>query len=474
MTQDIFDFNLDMSYRVNTLLTLSSDEQYEAVRRLLDIYRISKSKKIEKFFINLCVFDRCVNPVLKLELLYSLKDAIGPKNSTTVYEAFSNTAFVFACRVSENAGYWIYAKKALMEFVETFQDKKGPRSLLYSTIVVNFLNMPTDEILAYVFQYRKFDFFSHFTQTLFNKFEKKMQVKDQLVLLQTFRENEHSLWSILDNEDNLLRDRLEACDILVSGENAEYAKSAKKVLERIVPKEDYTVNAENVHLPSIARSVEKTVSALLEMNLGKSNVTYEQVVTRLSEMSFGSTLQNENQKRLRVVLSRIFGYNFLKFTTHLLTLQDIFGQVWLFIQKSPHSSELMLRLGQELLDMFDTCSQGYVCRLVNVLSGFGTELGVSLDYEDEIYAIFSTKVNKLLSDAPEPLRDKLLEELTISNSEPGRRANLLKYLRPRVPGVWNEIFDIFKQELTITDLDLYCRKVMMKYEGIADSVVFKK
>jgi hypothetical protein len=127
----------------------------------------------------------------------------------------------------------------------------------------------------------------------------------------------------------------------------------------------------------------------------------------------------------------------------------------------------MLRLIQELLDMFDTCSQGYVCRLVNVLSGFGTELGVSLDYEDEIYAIFSTKVNKLLSDAPEPLRDKLLEELTV---ESDRRVNLLKYLRPRVPGIWNEIFEVFKEELTVTDLDLYCRKVMMKYEGITNSV----
>lgn len=467
MAQDIFDFNLELSHRVNTLLTLSPDEQYETVRRLLDIYRLSKSKKIEKFFISLCIFDRRIDPRLKLEMLYLLKEDVGSKNGRrkAVYEAFSNTAFVFASRVSENAGYWRYAKKALMEFVETFQDEIGPRSLLYSTTMTNFRKMPIEEMLAFVFQYRKFDFFSHFTQTLFAKFREQLLVKDQLVLLQTFRENEQctsTLWSILENEDNLLRDRLEACDMLISGGNVECAERAraKKILEHIVPKEDYTSNAENAHLPSIARSVEKTVSALLQMNLGQVSLTSEQVITRVSSM-----LGEADQKRLRVVLGRIFGYDFLKFTTHSLTLKDIFGQVWLFIQKSPHISELMVRLVQELLDMFDTCSQGYVCRLVNVLSGFGSDLGVRLDYEDEIYAIFSTKVNKLLSEAPEALRDKLLEELTISSSEPDRRANLLKYLRPRVPGVWNEIFEVFQEELTVTDLDLYCRKVMMKYEG---------
>jgi uncharacterized protein YpbB len=152
-----------------------------------------------------------------------------------------------------------------------------------------------------------------------------------------------------------------------------------------------------------------------------------------------------------------------------LTLEDIVKNLWLVIENSRFKKELCKRLEQELIDMYDTCSQGYATRLINVFSGFPIEgsdnLGISISYEDEIYNIFSNKVNKIVSNAPESLKEKLLEELLVPSNHHEDRLNLIRYLRPFLPKIWNEIYEIFKEELTITDLDLYCRKVTMKYEG---------
>jgi uncharacterized protein YpbB len=168
-------------------------------------------------------------------------------------------------------------------------------------------------------------------------------------------------------------------------------------------------------------------------------------------------------------LNRIFNYNFLKFSKYKLTLEDIVKNLWLVIENSRFKKELCKRLEQELIDMYDTCSQGYATRLINVFSGFPIEgsdnLGISISYEDEIYNIFSNKVNKIVSNAPESLKEKLLEELLVPSNHHEDRLNLIRYLRPFLPKIWNEIYEIFKEELTITDLDLYCRKVTMKYEG---------
>jgi hypothetical protein len=93
------------------------------------------------------------------------------------------------------------------------------------------------------------------------------------------------------------------------------------------------------------------------------------------------------------------------------------------------------------------------------------DLGITISYEDEIFAIFSNKINTLVSQAPFEIKEQLLEELIIPSNDHENRLNLIRYLRPYLPQIWNEIFEIFKDELTITDLDLYCRKVTMKYEG---------
>ena len=134
-------------------------------------------------------------------------------------------------------------------------------------------------------------------------------------------------------------------------------------------------------------------------------------------------------------------------------------------------SQLIRRLDQELVDMYETCSRGYASRLINIFSGFDiTDLGIAISYEDEIYTIFSNKVNRLIMQAPQPIQEKLLEELILPANDYENRLTLINYLRPHLSKIWNEIFQIFKDELTTIDLDLYCRKVTMRYEGLIDRV----
>jgi hypothetical protein len=259
--------------------------------------------------------------------------------------------------------------------------------------------------------------------------------------------------------------RLEACDILFLKGSSAVKAQAQHLIETLVPQDAYTTNKENAHLSSIAASVNRTLDLLLEKNRDKTppQNLYNILLQRFSHQKSLSSGLN-----VKGSLYRIFNYNFLRFTSHHLTLKEVIENVCLFIDSFPPETQQQLytRLEQELDDMYNTCSQGYLTRLINVFSGFGVEdVGISIAFEDQIYAIFSLKVNERIAAAPEELKDTLLEELTVSTNEPERRMNLTRYLRPYLSKIWNEIFDEFSANLTTTDLDLYCRKVLLKYEG---------
>jgi hypothetical protein len=237
----------------------------------------------------------------------------------------------------------------------------------------------------------------------------------------------------------------------------------QNIISNILPNLPYVNlvnNPENAHLSSMVQSLNRTLKSLLELNKGKE-LPSDLYTVLLSKF--------EGNKKIKGSLNRIFNYSFLKFSDYKLTLKEIIQNIWVFIDSCEEAlkGQLFTRLEQELEDMYDTCSQGYASRLINTFSGFQiTDLGIAISYEDEIYTIFSNKVNRLIMNAPQPIQEKLLEELLVPTDDYENRLNLLSFLRPHLHKIWNEIFEIFKDELTVTDLDLYCRKVTMRYEGI--------
>lgn len=467
---DVYDLMLSHKHRLQLILIMDSINQIETIKKLIDLYRLFGAKKLEKFLIYLCIFDVRTNLYLKQEILYILKTRLTTKNKPFIQRAVSNTLFQVVSRAFKKDEYW----SMLEENLQYLDDVIELKNMLRNIIILTFKNLRTKEPFKKIFnlliKLNHADIFMDTCTFLFLNFCTQLTTKNKLQLLQVIfdKENEFmdNLFHIVNDQTLDLNLRLEACDILFLKGSENIKIKVQSILKNILPNTSYNDNPENVHLLSMVASVDRTLDILIDRHKGKSDTEnlYQLLLDKFNHLKDFDKIQGS--------LNRIFNYNFLKFSKHKLTLREVLRHIWIVIDDcEPHAREEMYcRLGQELLDMYDTCSYGYVTRLINVLSGFeinGTSnLGITISYEDEIYGIFSAKINTLVQNAPKSIKCKLLEEIMVPSNDHENRLTLTRYLRPFLPQIWNEIFDIFKDVLTITDLDLYCRKVTMRYEGI--------
>ena len=460
---DVLDLTVSNNLRFKLLLIMDKNRQYETLKRLMDIYRLSGIKKLEKFFIQICIFDNGqIDLYLKQEMLYILSSK---KTTNKIKLSFSNVLFLMLKKAFNSGEVWIMLEENLILYNTIFKDV-SIHNLIKNIVVIGIKsNVPFEKMFSLLNKFRNESYFMELCALFFNtRKNKQTRVKDDLILLQILFDKENcfmdSLFHIADNKFIDLGLKLEACDILYLKGSENVKEKVRIILKNILPDLAYTNNPENVHLSSVVASVDKTLTALLEKNKGKK------APLNLFEL----LCKKFDTVKIKGSLSRIFNYNFLKFSKHQLTLKEIMEQIYICMIECNHKDQLFIRLGEELTEMYDSpCSQGYVTRLINVFSGFEVDgsfnLGITISYEDEIYAIFSNKVNDMVMNAPLSIKEQLLIELMVPSNDYENRLNLIRYLRPYLPKIWNEIFEIFKDELTITDLDLYCRKVTMRYEG---------
>lgn len=498
--QMVFDLNLSNDQRIKFLFNMDKSSQFESIKRLIDIYNASNVKKLEKFLIYLCKFDDQIDIYLKQEMLHVLSCKVSVKNKHLLHQPFSNVLFLMIKKALNFEEYWLMYKTNFILYNSIFKDQNN-YVLLKNIIILVFKKFTftkkelapltlrrsiqgADRPVSEEFKLQSknvsdpfnkiFDLMSYFKNELYfvdlcvflyKNYNDVINIKNNLLLLQLIFENENSfsdsLFQIIDNEAIELNLKLEACDILLLKGSEKIKNRTQHIIKTILPDLPYSHNSENAHLSSVVASIDKTLEKLLLLNKGKKSPL------NLHEILL---LKYENNEKIKGSLNRIFNYNFLKFSKYKLTLKEIIENIWVFIDElEPElKAQLLIRLEQELGDMYNSCSQGYASRLINVFSGFqinGTDnLGITISHEDEIYAIFSNKVNNAIINAPQSIKEQLLEELMIPTNIYENRLNLTRYLRPFLPKIWNEIFEIFKDELTVTDLDLYCRKVTMKYE----------
>lgn len=465
--EKVFDLTISNNERFKLLNQMNKDDQYEALKRMLHIYTISKVKKIEKFFIHICIYDKEeIDLYIKQELFKSLALYITNKNKENIRLAYENILYFILLNAFKNEPYWLM----LNSFIKTCPFERNNYTLFKNMTIFGFKSFKSDIIFK-----KLFNFFSHFKEDanfekictfIIQKYSDKVTIKNKLLLLQIIFKDENifinDLMEIVDDKSCSLAIKLEACDIMCLNGNKSIKSKAQALIKSILPDTAYINNDENVHLSSIASSVDKTLELLLQRNKGKK------APSNLYEILIGKY----SNKVCKASLNRIFNYNFLKFSKYNLTLKEIIENIYICIEECNHNlqKELYNRLDQELIDMYDTCSNGYVTRLINVFSGFEINgklnLGISISYEDEMYAIFSNKVNKIIEVAPPSLKDILVEELMVPTNFYEKRMTLTRYLRPFIPKIWNEIFEIFKDDLSVEDLDLYCRNISVKYDGL--------
>jgi len=101
--------------------------------------------------------------------------------------------------------------------------------------------------------------------------------------------------------------------------------------------------------------------------------------------------------------------------THLIVYADLLDHLWAYIRVHEHKDTLVKRLMEELEEGVDSCGNGKVSRLVNVLAGF--EEGMR---GDDLQSVFQSKMAALRS-LPDRLHaaQELFREYAIPVDEQG-------------------------------------------------------
>lgn len=302
------------------------------------------------------------------------------------------------------------------------------------------------------------------------------------------------LLSVAKDSSEKTRDRLEACDIIcIKERDVDLVARAKTIIQSLISRES-AVSSESAHLASISNSMEKTVSELIRIQKADPatiarqsssprrgrrprKVGAEDPVVRcrqwdvdemIEHLSCSSAIPDAEATNIKIAITHIQQHVFAAFTSHSLTLKQIFELAWSFIQSSPEprKTQLLVRMRQELADMSGTCTQGYISRIINVFSGFTDTMGIGLTYEEEIYTIFSHRVEQAIQTAPVDIRDILVNQITVRTDQPQNRIQLLTFLSPLLPQIWKNIRSSYKTILSDQEFDLHYRNVVSRYDLI--------
>jgi hypothetical protein len=251
----------------------------------------------------------------------------------------------------------------------------------------------------------------------------------------------------------------DAADVLLYLGSRESIQEAQAVIEHLSVGSLFYHNEQNVHLKSIEKGIINIIQYLDTLDLHPLP-HFDFICTRLDE---SLEKEPEDLARVRDALTRIeLDRTLFKEINH--SLQTIFLMLWSYIGRHEYRDELKKRMIEELVDMSDTCTTGYLGRLVNVLSGFG-ECSLHISWEEQIAANLRGRLNarlRLMED--EDLKDKILGDMTM-NDALFKKPAFNQFFREHISEIKEEMYKEFREHIPDTDWDLYFRKAIMDYEG---------
>ena len=207
--------------------------------------------------------------------------------------------------------------------------------------------------------------------------------------------------------------RADAADTLACIGSPDNKKKAKQILASLgningIAKTVFE-NSQNVHSASIEKSVMKSIKNIMVIHIEKTYLfsdikrlvkkIYKEKNSYISDKLCGwCTVENCTRvclpsamyKNIKMALNRIY-LDSIIYTKLYITLVKLFEKVFSIIMEHEHRDELLVRMLQELDDMHDTCSSGYISRIVNILSGYSETIKIS--WEEQISANFTGRLN---------------------------------------------------------------------------------
>lgn len=285
--------------------------------------------------------------------------------------------------------------------------------------------------------------------------------------------------------------RADAADVLLQLGDEDTKRIGRQIINELgINDRSITIfdNAQNVHSQEVEDSVLETLeffASIPTITINKIPIDFDYVNSQIEDILKSRTDDSfkDSNEKIKLALNRIRLDRAL-YSKYNNTLSNILVKIWSYLTKHKYEKEMLNRLLEELVEMSGTCSTGYVSRLINVPSGFG-DFSVRISWEDQIIANLSGRLNAKIrnisndsckhyeneiltvSDNIEDFQANVMMELTICSSNVQNRPNFNLFFRKNIADIREEMYKEFTDYLDDTTFDLYMRKALSKYEGIA-------
>lgn len=460
---DLWDYEIDISLRIEYLHSKSEQEINEIINKIISMYTFAETFMLFEFLYHIGLKSSISN-IFKLQCLYAI--------STSENEIYKNQGLE-AMNTLLSKTKDVPIPILIENIVILFDSKFLKESIIYFTEITNNHLIESDYRLKLItsLEYKSpKKLFPHilteicmsFIQSTRNFIRSKILASQYILIKGTENREiiefvELFLQEVAQDTELDENVRADAADVLLQlgtlDSSLTIGKNIILELSHIYSNSNIYENKQNIHDETIMSSGNDILSYLSELRL-----------PILPFHRIKDTILSINTNPLIIVsLNRI--ENDRALYNMNCTLSNICQKVWGFIQVHEYKDEMILRMLEELEEMSGTCSSGYAFRLINVLSGF-CDKQLQISWSDQIASNLSgrlqAEINKI---EDEELKGIILEEMIISPIHYNQRQNFLTLFGKVISQIRENMWKEFNQFIPDTDFDLYFRKAIMKFEG---------
>ena len=478
----VMDLSRSLDSRIKAIeqiqLKQGDEDVFNLTRTLIGMYQMSGSKIIENFFSKICTHGK-LSTVVKLDIAETLISFKGIHETDEEFEEKQNKIYIFIdsiCYNMKDVSNIVYRLKAIMllmksvyhipytdeYFMEIFTDNTIDCEYRYRS----FLSLEREENIP---QKEKrmcnycFRFFTRGSPPI--KYEILagqyiLQNKEHLEPLEKFLLVEKRLLVISKDNNVDYNKRADAADVVLSMGSEEGKVEAKSVIEELGKQgcnknQSMFDNKQNVHNDEVSKSVEEIIEYITCYFMDKRYewMNWDQlqdILLILANEQYKENIDNIDKiEKIKTSLWRITMDRKL-YSKLSITLSTLVIHLWYFSSDSEYKDEIRKRLIEELFEMADTCSSGFVSRIANTISGF-SEISVRISYEDQIISSIIGRLNaraRSITDTNSIFTEKeKMREVIYSYLQ--RHSDILDKLRKKI-----EHLDMFGYKDKLIDLYL--------------------
>ena len=167
-------------------------------------------------------------------------------------------------------------------------------------------------------------------------------------------------------------------------------------------------DSQNVHDTAVNEAIKESLLNLSKDPEVRGNTVYkvsDDITDMINKLDTHRTTQKQ-RSRAKAALAR-FIEDPAVFTEKRIKLGLVLVLVWNRICRHRESSEMHIRLVQELAEAFNTCASGHLSRIVSVLVGYCRDIKQFAGFETQLVNNIKARINSEIRKAPEELQGDL-------------------------------------------------------------------